>query len=99
MPDLLGFPMQIIRPLKLILTLSCDQATRLMSDSHDRSLQKHERIALRCHQVSCSGCKRTHRQFNLLRVIAGYFSSQGREDLSASLPKDARQRIEERLKI
>ncbi len=53
--------------LKLILTLRCDQASLLVSDSFDRKLAIHERIALRGHWIACRTCPLFRRQLEFVR--------------------------------
>lgn len=56
----------LLKGIWKILTLRCDEATRLVSDGLDRELHPMERIALRMHLISCRPCKRMRAQFNLL---------------------------------
>lgn len=72
-----------------ILTLPCEEASRLMSDGLDRELSTVERIALRAHLVSCRSCKRFRRH---LRVIDEAARSS-REDM----PMETRERIKKRV--
>lgn len=53
-----------------VLTLSCDEATHILSDQQDRELTRLERAALKAHLVSCSRCKRFRRQLDLIREAA-----------------------------
>ncbi|MEM6469037.1 MAG: hypothetical protein AAF802_05660 [Planctomycetota bacterium] len=53
-----------------ILTLQCEEASQLMSDSHDRKLLLTERLALRGHLLVCSVCPKLHSRLNLV-VNAG----------------------------
>ena len=50
-----------------ILTLRCDQASRLISQVQDAPLNKAERLALRLHLVSCRVCRTYKRQLKLMR--------------------------------
>ena len=54
----------------MILTLKCDQASLLMSDSLDRRLLLHERIALRSHLLACRVCPVLLRQLRLIRAAS-----------------------------
>jgi len=47
--------------------LSCKQASQLTSQSLDRSLTLHERIALKLHLIICKYCKRFSQQVQTLR--------------------------------
>ena len=53
--------------IRQILTLRCEEADRLMSDSLDRRLTWVERVALEGHVVCCRGCSRARRQLAILR--------------------------------
>lgn len=59
----------MLRTVKYILTLSCDEATRLTSAAMDRPLSSVERIGLRLHYLCCRFCRRYRRQLNLLRQL------------------------------
>ncbi|HMP06831.1 MAG TPA: zf-HC2 domain-containing protein [Lacipirellulaceae bacterium] len=50
-----------------LLTLSCREASRLISESLDRQLSTRERWALRIHLAICSACRQFARQIKLLR--------------------------------
>ena len=62
--------MSAFRALKMLLTLHCDEASRIMSDGLDRSLTPLERWALRLHLVSCRACRRFRRQLAFLQRAA-----------------------------
>lgn len=68
-----------------ILTLPCEEASRLLSDGYDRELSRVERIALRAHLISCRPCKRFRRHLRLIDQAA----REAREDM----PVDVRERI------
>ncbi len=55
------------KAIKLVLTLRCEESTRLVSDSLDRDLTRSERLAIRLHAVSCWSCRRFRRQILFLR--------------------------------
>jgi hypothetical protein len=50
----------------LILTLRCDRASALASESYDRELSRSERIALTLHRLICGPCRRLRRQLATL---------------------------------
>ena len=52
--------------LNFIFALSCDKATRLMSDSMERKLSLVEWIALRGHLLSCKTGRRFRRQLKCM---------------------------------
>lgn len=37
--------------------MSCEQSTRLISESQDRTLSLSEKMALKMHVLMCAGCK------------------------------------------
>jgi hypothetical protein len=51
-----------------ILTLTCDESTRVMSDSLDAELPLAERLAYRLHALGCRHCRRFLRQIRFLRA-------------------------------
>ena len=59
--------MPVFRALQMLLTLHCDEASRIMSDGLDGTLTPLERWALRLHLVSCRTCRRFRRQLAFLQ--------------------------------
>lgn len=47
--------------------LSCQEASRLVSQSLDRKLTLRQRIELKLHHVICSGCRAFARQLQYIR--------------------------------
>jgi hypothetical protein len=91
----------MFRTIKYILTLSCDEASRLTSAAMDRPLSPVERIGLRLHRLGCRFCRRYRRQLNLLRDLLRQHDARiaARADISAAtLPPDARERIRQALR-
>lgn len=80
----------------MILTLTCDQSSRLVSDSQERELELHERVALRLHMASCKGCRRMRVQFKQLHKIALRFR-KGKTPQLAGLSKGSRERIQKKI--
>lgn len=58
---------KLLRRLGTILTLKCDQASVLMSDSLDRRLTWDEWLALKGHFLACSVCPKLLRQIKLIK--------------------------------
>jgi hypothetical protein len=58
-----------LKNLVRILTLTCDQAARLMSQAQDQPLERPERWALSLHLLICRWCRRYNRQLKLLRAV------------------------------
>ncbi len=55
----------------------CTDVTRLLSDALDRRLMLHERLQVRAHLPTCSGCRAYRGQLALLRTAAK--AAAGRE--------------------
>ncbi|HCG77732.1 MULTISPECIES: zf-HC2 domain-containing protein [Thalassolituus] len=49
--------------------LSCEQATRLLSEGQDRTLTFPEKMNLKVHTAMCSGCREFGRQLGSLRTL------------------------------
>lgn len=81
-----------------ILTLPCEDSTRLMSASLDQQLPWSERVAFRLHAVGCGSCRRFFRQIRFLRTAAEQQCRAPNDttgDDSNALPPAARQRLEQ----
>jgi len=74
-----------------LLSQSCAQATRLLSDSQESPLPVTARIGLRLHVAICRQCRRYGRQLRLIRAAFADFP----EHLvpAEPLPKEWRRRI------
>ncbi|WP_052329541.1 hypothetical protein [Rhodopirellula sp. SWK7] len=79
--------------LWMILTLKCGQASILMSDSLDRKLLWHERLALRGHLIACRVCPTLKTQ---LETIAR--TSRRKPPSDINLSSDAKQRLKETIR-
>jgi hypothetical protein len=77
--------------------LSCEQVTRLLSDSMDRRLPLRQRMALRMHLFMCKFCSRYRRQLLFLReAMRRYYAEdleQGKPLSPGSLSGKARERM------
>jgi len=60
--------------------LNCQQVTKLLSESQERPLTIHERMALRIHLFWCSGCRTFDKQIHSLRVIARAYAKDKSDD-------------------
>ena len=76
-----------------ILTLKCDQSTRLASESLDRDLSWTERAAMRLHKMICRYCRRFYRQIVGLREAARMRQDQAAHLSGETLSSQARARI------
>lgn len=47
--------------------MNCKQATQLMSQAQDRSLNRRERLALKLHLLICKGCSNYNKHLTLIR--------------------------------
>ncbi len=73
--------------VKLILTITCEQSTRLVSESLDRDLPRGERLAITLHAFSCRSCRRYRKQLAFLgqavrRMADAFTDSSARATLS-----------------
>ena len=89
-----------LRHIHLILTLTCDRATQLTSDSMERELLWHEHWALVVHKISCWSCRQFARQLGFLRTAMQRFQRTEQQSLDAGEALDPafKQRLK-RLKI
>ncbi len=77
-----------------VLTLTCDESSRVLSDAMDRDLTRVERIALRMHNLTCKSCKRFIDQLDFLRKSA---SKAVIEEGHGALSSEAKERLRETL--
>lgn len=84
--------MPVWRAIVMLLTLKCDHATHLVSDSFERDLTHVERWALKLHQLSCKYCRRLAKQLDLIHQAArnatepaGELSADARDRIAAAL--------------
>jgi len=90
--------MAIFSAVRLVLTLSCEESTRLVSTSCDRGLDPAESWALRLHVLVCRSCRRFRRQILFLRKAVRIRSrtvsvNDDFGDNATKLSAEARQRI------
>jgi hypothetical protein len=87
--------MSFLAAVKMVLTLSCDESTRLTSMSMDRDLSRSERVAVRLHAVSCRACRRFRRQIQFIRdAIRGRLAAKSVVPFPGpSLTPEARKRL------
>ncbi|HHE9515256.1 TPA: zf-HC2 domain-containing protein [Haemophilus influenzae] len=53
--------------------MRCRQATRMISESHERSLDIQEKVGLKVHLVTCSRCRRFQRNCKTLSEMMKQF--------------------------
>lgn len=73
--------------------MTCEEASRLMSESLDRKLPLGKRIALRIHLLMCKLCPRFLQQMLFLKEASDHYKEEIEEDPSYSLSTNARERI------
>lgn len=57
--------------------LTCKEATRLVSESLDRSLDLRERLSLKVHLMMCAGCTQFNHQMAHLRKLSRHYAAGG----------------------
>lgn len=85
--------MSVVSGIKRILTLSCDESSRLVSEALDRKLPLAERVAVRAHFLCCKPCRVFAKQIRVLSDAASDDSASAEAQLSAA----ARDRMTEAL--
>lgn len=68
--------------------MSCHEATRLMSESKERTLSARERMALRFHTMMCAGCRRFDGQLDFLRTASRAYTQKPDNDHCPDEKKD-----------
>lgn len=68
---------RLAHQIRTILTLRCEEASRLMSDGYDRRLLWWERWAIRGHLIACRVCPGVKRQLELVTRTAESSSLDG----------------------
>ncbi|QDV56304.1 zf-HC2 domain-containing protein [Rosistilla oblonga] len=81
-----------------VLTLQCDDASRLMSDSLDRRLTLSERLAVGGHLLACRACCKLKKQFQLIGAACHGKARPTAANPPAGLPPEAAQRIQQTLR-
>ncbi|KAF3996539.1 zf-HC2 domain-containing protein [Glaciimonas immobilis] len=56
--------------------LNCQNVTRLLSESQERTLTLQERMSLKMHVMMCSGCRNFGRQMHTLRQAARVYAQR-----------------------
>lgn len=74
-----------------VLTLNCEQSTRIVSDSLDRHLTFTERLAVRLHYIGCMSCRRFRKQIEFVRDSVQ--ERETREIKTDGMSEDAKDRI------
>ena len=75
------------------MMLSCKAASRLISQSLDRTLTWQERLALRFHLAICKHCMRFSQQLSQLRIAVKTMVQNTEHDANIQLSPEAKDRI------
>ena len=76
------------------ITMSCEHAAGLASQSLDRKLTFGERVQLAFHHMICVWCKRYHKQVHGIHDILQEAGDEATDHLEMSLSEAARNRLE-----
>jgi hypothetical protein len=80
--------------------ISCEEASRLISESFDRTLPFRLRLALRVHLFFCRACRRFRRQlFFVQRAVQELHVDIDRAGSLPSLSHQTRQRMKQALRL
>jgi hypothetical protein len=82
------------REMRMMLSLSCEEASRLNSDSLDRELSRSEQWALRLHLFFCRGCRRLKQQLDLMRALFHQPTDALHRSVGGQLPQLSAERKE-----
>lgn len=82
-----------------LLTIRCEEVSRLVSSSMEQELPWAERTAIRVHMWYCGACRRFKRQANLMREALRHLGQAHESDLvvESTLSDEARKRIQDAL--
>lgn len=93
--------MKTLHTIKLMLTIHCDDASRLASDGLDRELTRSERAILRWHLFVCHRCRRFLQQIELLRQLVQrmpeLWRTAAHNNVSVHLSPERRRQIKQAL--
>ena len=77
--------------------LTCQQATRLVSERQDRPLRGRERVGLWVHLMMCRFCRAFERQLAYLQAIARRHTEAGLASGGPALSAEAKARLKDSL--
>jgi hypothetical protein len=75
-----------LHDVRMIVHLSCEEASRLASAALDRDLSRSERWGLRLHTLICGSCRRMQRQLDVLRRLATSMPESARQQIRDAMP-------------
>ena len=73
--------------VKMLVAQSCEQASRLASESLDRDLSWSELWGLRFHSFLCRSCRRMVRQLTMIRALLSKMPEASQQQLRENLPQ------------
>lgn len=76
-----------LNEIRMVLSLTCEEASHLASEGLDRKLSRGERWALRVHTVVCRSCRQMMKQLDAMRLLLSKMSQSQRRSLCDQLPK------------
>jgi predicted anti-sigma-YlaC factor YlaD len=71
--------MNVLSDIKMVLTLKCEESSRLLSAELDRPLRPAERIALRMHLFVCRACRHARGAFARIQDVLRLMDQQTSE--------------------
>ena len=85
----------LAKKVQLILTIRCEEASQLVSESFERKLSWHERLAIKGHALVCWSCRQFAAQLKFLRSAMSNSRGREAEDLVSgpTMPDATRQRL------
>lgn len=90
--------MRLFKSIWHVLTLHCEEASRLTSESIDHPLAAADEAAVRLHRVSCASCRREHAQIVAIHEAALKLANPSEVVAIEPLPEEVRDRIRTALK-
>lgn len=84
--------MNAIKAIGFILTLRCDEASKILSRGFDEELPRSERWALAMHRVTCGPCRQLRKQLQSIHIAL-----RERATTACCLSEDARGRLARRI--
>lgn len=81
--------------------ISCEEVTRLVSESMDKDLSIGKYIGVRIHLLMCTFCRRFKEQVSFIRELAGMYLTAVEADLAVddqvTLPREVRENVKKLL--
>lgn len=84
-----------LREVRMLVSLSCDEASRLASAAFDGELSRNERWALRLHTLVCRNCHRLVKQLRSMRALLAQMPASSQQHLRGKMPQLSADRKEQ----